>query len=44
VAVFFDWIETEALQSVDLPVYGAAGLKVAVITVVAYYSLADRLR
>jgi len=38
-----NWIETEALRSVDLPVDGVVSLKVAVIPVVAYYSTADLL-
>ena len=38
-----DWVEAEAPQPVDLPVEGAASLKVAVIPVVLHYSTADPL-
>lgn len=38
-----DWAEAEAPRLVDLPVEGAASLKVATITVVLHYSLADPL-
>jgi hypothetical protein len=33
-----DWIEPEAVSSVDLPIEGAATLKAAVITVVLHYT------
>jgi len=33
-----DWVEPEALASVDLPVEGAAALKAAVITIVLHYT------
>jgi hypothetical protein len=33
-----DWVEPEALASVDLPIEGAAALKAAVITVVLHYT------
>ena len=38
-----DWIEPEAPRPVDLPVEGAASLKVGVITIVLHYSTADPL-
>ncbi len=38
-----DWIEAEAPRPVDLPVEGAASLKVAVIPVILHYSTADPL-
>ena len=33
-----DWVEPEALSSVDLPIEGAAALKAALITVVLHYT------
>ena len=38
-----DWIEAEAPRPVDLPVEGAASLKVAVIPVILHYTTADPL-
>ena len=38
-----DWVEAEAPRPVDLPIEGAASLKVAVIPVVLHYSTADPL-
>ena len=38
-----DWVETEALESVDLPIEGVASLKATVITVVLHYSTPDPL-
>lgn len=38
-----DWVEAKAPRPVDLPVEGAASLKVAVIPVVLHYSTADQL-
>jgi hypothetical protein len=38
-----DWLEAEAPRPVDLPVEGAASLKVAVIPVVLHYTTADPL-
>lgn len=38
-----DWIEPEAPASVDLPIEGAAALKVAVITVVLHYTITGPL-
>ncbi|PKP68829.1 MAG: acyl-CoA transferase [Alphaproteobacteria bacterium HGW-Alphaproteobacteria-5] len=38
-----DWVEAEAPRPVDLPVEGAASLKVAVIPVVLHYTTADPL-
>lgn len=38
-----DWIEAEATRPVDLPVEGAASLKVAIIPVILHYTTADPL-
>lgn len=38
-----DWVEPEALSSVDLPIEGAAALKAAVITIVLHYASPDPL-
>ena len=38
-----DWVEAEAPEPVDLPIEGAAALKVAVITIVLHYSTPDPL-
>ena len=38
-----DWVEAEAPEPVDLPIEGAAALKVAVIIVVLHYATQDPL-
>ncbi len=38
-----DWVEAEAPEPVDLPIEGAAALKVAVITIVLHYTTPDPL-
>lgn len=38
-----DWVEAEAPRPVDLPVEGAASLKVAIIPVILHYTTADPL-